>query len=252
MLILTMTLMAFSAQAQSCPDDNHPHAIDLGLPSGTRWACCNVGADKPEALGGYYAWGETEEKSQYDWDTYLYTDNDSIFIGEDIAGTEYDVAHVKWGGSWVMPSVEQIQELADYSTFVYSTMNDVKGARFTGSNGNTVFLPAAGMRRFGDIDYAGTGGNYWTSTLTIGYILYAYRLYYSVAGPYWYYDFFRQYGLSVRPVMSAAADLSAIRSDSQAHAVFNLYGMKVADSTNDLKNLPHGIYIVNGKKMVVD
>ena len=54
----------------SCPDANHPHAIDLGLPSGTKWACCNVGASAPEQYGGYYAWGETHEKSVYNWDTY--------------------------------------------------------------------------------------------------------------------------------------------------------------------------------------
>ena len=61
--IFTLMLVALAASAQSCPDDNHPHAIDLGLPSGTKWACCNVGADTPEGYGGYYAWGETEEKS---------------------------------------------------------------------------------------------------------------------------------------------------------------------------------------------
>lgn len=58
----------------SCPDSNHPHLIDLGLPSGTKWACCNVGAKKPEEFVGYYAWGDTEEKSWYDWSTYIYCD----------------------------------------------------------------------------------------------------------------------------------------------------------------------------------
>lgn len=66
---LTLLLVALTAKAQSCPDDNHPHMIDLGLPSGTKWACCNVGATKPEEYGGYYTWGETEEKSVYDWST---------------------------------------------------------------------------------------------------------------------------------------------------------------------------------------
>ena len=55
----------------SCPDDHHPHLIDLGLPSGTKWACCNVGATAPQGDGGYYAWGETDEKDVYDWTAYI-------------------------------------------------------------------------------------------------------------------------------------------------------------------------------------
>ena len=81
--------------------------IDLGLPSGTKWACCNVGANKPEAYGDYYAWGETQTKSTYSEQTYLYYKNGLYQdVGSDIAGTQYDVAHVKWGGSCVMPSLE--------------------------------------------------------------------------------------------------------------------------------------------------
>lgn len=102
---LTLLLVALTAKAQSCPDDNHPHMIDLGLPSGTKWACCNVGATKPEEYGGYYTWGETEEKSVYDWSTCKYwtdsngdgyaDDYEFTNLGSDIAGTGYDVAHVK-------------------------------------------------------------------------------------------------------------------------------------------------------------
>ena len=109
-----------------CPDDHHPHQIDLGLPSGTKWACCNVGADKPEAYGGYYAWGETEEKDVYNDVTYQYStgedgNGDGYYddyhvetsfdvygvwqsLGDDIAGSQYDVAQVKWGGDWQMPT----------------------------------------------------------------------------------------------------------------------------------------------------
>ena len=69
---LSMIFMVFTTFAQICPDDRHPHAIDLGLPSGTKWACCNVGADNPEGYGGYYAWGETEEKEAYNEVSYQY------------------------------------------------------------------------------------------------------------------------------------------------------------------------------------
>ena len=109
-----------------CPDDNHPHAIDLGLPSGTLWACCNVGANSPEEDGGYYAWGETWEKDDYSLSTY----HDPNIA--DICGTQYDVAYVKWGSEWKMPSAKQIEELLNY----------IKGLAI---HGKMIFLPQAGF-----------------------------------------------------------------------------------------------------------
>lgn len=100
----------------------HPHAIDLGLPSGTMWACCNMGAKSPTEYGGYYAWGETEEKSYYGWNTYAYCDGSQTTchnIGSDIAGTQYDVAHVKWGSTWRMPAIEQFEELNTACTWTW-------------------------------------------------------------------------------------------------------------------------------------
>ncbi len=121
-----------------------PVAIDLGLPSGTKWASCNVGATKPEEYGGYYAWGETEEKEVYSDDTYKYYQNGSYVNLGDISGTEYDVAHVKWGGDWVMPTMDDIKELLNYCTSEWTTINGVNGRKFTGPNSNSIFLPAAG------------------------------------------------------------------------------------------------------------
>jgi hypothetical protein len=142
----------------TCPDDHHPHFIDLGLPSGTKWACCNVGATTPEGYGGYYAWGETEEKDVYDWTAY------KDLVG-DIAGTQYDVAHVKWGGSWVMPSCDQQAELLENCSSEWTTFNGINGRVFTGSNGGSIFLPAAGCRYGTDLYDAGSEGLYWSSTL---------------------------------------------------------------------------------------
>ena len=130
----------------TCPDENHPHLIDLNLPLGTKWACCNVGADKPEAYGGYYAWGETEEKTYYSWSNYTHCDGaeyTSHDIGYNIAGTQYDVAYVKWGESWAMPTLEQVKELLNNSTSTRTTMNGVNGYKITGSNGGNIFLPEA-------------------------------------------------------------------------------------------------------------
>ena len=160
-----------------CPDDNHPHMIDLGLPSGTKWACCNVGASIPEGYGGYYAWGETEEKAWNNWDNYDHctlTHNPWKLIindlGEDIAGTQYDVAHVKWGESWVMPNNNQIKELIDNCKFEWTKLNGVKGCRFTGLNSCRIFMPAAGYHgqssEEGGINVVSEGGIgvYWSST----------------------------------------------------------------------------------------
>ena len=125
-------------------------AIDLGLPSGTKWASWNIGASAPEESGGYYAWGEIEEKESYSWYTYLCCENidaHSYNIGDDISGTEYDVAHMKWGGSWKMPSREQIKELVKYCTTYGDNLNGVDGIFATGPNGATIFLPFAGYKR---------------------------------------------------------------------------------------------------------
>ena len=142
----------------SCPDGNHPHAIDLGLPSGTKWCCCNVGASKPEEYGGYYAWGETSEKSVYNHVTYKYftgvdTDGDGWYdrnwsytnIGSDIAGTSYDAATVNMGEPWRMPSFEQQKELIDNSLYQWVQQDGVDGMLVTGPNGSQIFLPAAGL-----------------------------------------------------------------------------------------------------------
>lgn len=152
------------AQPVTCPDDHHPHIIDLGL--STKWACCNVDAHAPEEYGGYYAWGEIEEKAVNNWSTYTHTDGSSktCNLGSDIAGTQYDVAHVKWGGSWNMPTKDQVTELLDNCETEWTTMNGVKGRKFTGPNGNSIFLPAAGYHPESSVIQEGGGSGIWTST----------------------------------------------------------------------------------------
>lgn len=146
-----------------CPNDNHPHLIDLGLPSGTKWACCNVGATAPEEFGGYYSWGEAD---YYDG-TYSYYNEyvGYFYLGYDIAGTQYDVAHVKWDGSWRMPSAEQIKELLKNCSWNWTNQNGVSGMLVTGSNGGTIFLPASGYYYSIDgFEREGKEGRYWSST----------------------------------------------------------------------------------------
>ena len=128
------------------PKTPSPKAIDLGLPSGTKWANFNVGASKPEDYGGYFAWGETEEKLEYSRANYKYYVNGNYQnFGNNISGTSYDVAHVKWGGNWCMPTWEDFRELVEYTTSEWITYNGVTGRKFTSkTNGNSIFLPAAG------------------------------------------------------------------------------------------------------------
>lgn len=176
--------------------------VNLDLPSGTLWATCNVGASRPEDYGDYYAWGETETKSVYSWDTYKYGSSLSGIDnnGEDIAGTKYDVAHVKWGGDWRMPTIEQCVELLNNTTRERTTLNGVKGHLFMGKNGGTLFFPSAGYRRDSGLHDAGSRSFYWSSTLleekpyTIDYLNF-------ISGNVWENgSLIRDNGLSVRPV----------------------------------------------------
>lgn len=187
----------------TCPDDNHPHAIDLGLPSGTKWACCNVGASKPEDYGGYYAWGETSEKSVYSWDTYTYYNGNTgydVNIGSDIAGTSYDAATVNMGAPWRMPSVNQMDELINNCSQQWTQLNGVNGILVTGKNGGQVFLSAAGSHMFDYLSNAGSSGDYWSSSLYPGYDDNDAYVLFTSSG-YWGWDgSYRYYGRSVRAV----------------------------------------------------
>lgn len=120
-----------------------PVAVNLGL--SVKWASCNLGASKPEEYGDYYAWGETESKSSYTSDNYQ-------------ASLDFkDAAAVKLGGNWRIPTVGEINELSTECTWVFSTENNIQGYRITGTNGNSIFLPAAGSKGYGN------GFWYWSS-----------------------------------------------------------------------------------------
>ena len=154
-----------AVEAGWCPDGKHPHIIDMGAAG--KWSCCNVGASAPWEYGGYYAWGETKEKDSYHYSNYTHCDGSNSTmhnIGDDIANTEYDVAHVKWGGQWQMPNKNQIQLLLDNTTREFCTLNGIQGLKIQATNGGIIFLPASGCRW--DDTFQGYGiGNYWTSQL---------------------------------------------------------------------------------------
>lgn len=139
--------------------ENGHDYVDLGLPSGLKWATCNVEASTPEGYGEYFAWGETNTKSTYSLDTYTYTDNKPVL---DLAD---DAANANWGGAWRMPTDAEWQELRDNCTWTWTTLNGINGVEVKGSNGNAIFLPAAGFRSSNDVFYTGHYGCYWSSSL---------------------------------------------------------------------------------------
>ncbi len=190
--------------------------VDLGLPSGLKWAAYNVGATKPEEYGGYYAWGETEEKENYDWNTYkwwkgrydiyitvtkyCYDAKDGNVDKKDVLDPEDDVANVKWGGIWRMPTYSEQDELRKKCTWQWTTQNGVNGYKVTSKkNGNSIFLPAAGYRDGVDVYDAGTCGNFWSSSLFTPEAAYAYFLSFD-AERYSWNGYRRSCGYSVRPV----------------------------------------------------
>ncbi len=155
--------------------------VDLGLPSGLLWATCNVGADAPEEYGDYFAWGETQPKIDYNWNTYQYyngsyntmtkyctnasygyngfTDNLATLLPED------DAATANWGNGWRMPTKEEFEELYDNTTVTWTQQGGVNGRLFTATNGNSLFLPAAGALWDNELGGAGGDGYYWSSSL---------------------------------------------------------------------------------------
>ena len=156
--------------------------VDLRLPSGTLWAVCNVGADTPEGYGDYYAWGETQPKEVYDWNSYrygtftfesyvLYKYCTSKNYGLDgfvdsltVLEPDDDVVRACWGEDWRMPTIDEWEELFQNTTCVWTALNGVDGWLFTALNGNSLFLPAAGY--WWDSEYNGAGlGVYWSCSL---------------------------------------------------------------------------------------
>lgn len=160
--------------------------IDLGL--SVKWATCNIGANSPEEYGNYYAWGETEPKSEYSYDTYKWYDCNSTdtkitkynsnsqsgtIDNKAMLDTEDDVAHAKWGGKWRMPTKEEFEELRDSCTWTRTTLEGVTGYLVTsnieGFSDRSIFLPAAGQYSDTELEAEDTFGYYWSRSLESGF-----------------------------------------------------------------------------------
>ena len=206
-------------QAGATGIENGHEWVDLGLPSGLKWATCNVGATKPEEYGDYYAWGETTPKDYYDWNTYKYcadwneltkycTDSDDGKDGfadyKTILDLEDDAARVNWCGKWRMPTLAEWKELCENCAWKWT--DDYNGTGVAGrivtstTNGNSIFLPAAGYRYNDELDNADDYGRYWSSSLRTDYPDFAWDVDFHSGHVYRYNYSYRDCGLSVRAV----------------------------------------------------
>ena len=192
--------------------------VDLGLPSGLLWATRNIGASSPEDYGYYLAWGETQPKIVYNWDTYCYTngDNHQLTMYCDNYNFGYngftdnlttlqpgdDAAIANWGNGWRTPTKEEWEELMNNTSSTWTSCNGVYGRLFTSSNGNSLFLPAAGYRLVSEFSGVGEYGGYWSASLYAGNPYYAWVFRFGSGGQRVGYNN-RYYGHSVRAVRSA-------------------------------------------------
>ena len=182
--------------------------VNLGLPSGLKWATCNVGANKPEDYGLYFAWGETTgytadqvENGERSFSSSEYFSGPAASISADLTLAQ-DAAHVNLGGNWRMPTDDEFEELLDNCDAAWTDDYNGTGAKgriFTSKiNGNSVFFPAAGYCFNSSVHRVGSYGNYWSASRYSS--LYAWILYFRSGYLNLNYDEFRYYGYSVRPV----------------------------------------------------
>lgn len=180
--------------------------VDLGLPSGILWAKYNVGATSPEEYGGYYAWGETEEKSSYTYETYHHKSNGGYKLINNISGTQYDVASKEWGDGARIPTYSELAELQAKCTWKIDTYNNIKGVTGIGLNGNTIFIPFAGGMVETYLSAAGVLGCIWSDCLeSVEDPDDAYYLIFSLCDTHGLdidisADDEREYGMTIRPV----------------------------------------------------
>ncbi len=176
MLCILCSLVACSSDGDEPNGDSsgsvyRPKMVDLGLPSGTLWADCNLGAKTPYEAGNYYAYGETETKSDYSWSTYKWwTDKMTKYTGEDGKAqleAADDAARVRLGEGYRIPTVDDYIELKNKCSWSWiSEYHGANGFLIKGPNGNTIFLPAAGFKSDKNRYYYGANACYWLSDVT--------------------------------------------------------------------------------------
>ena len=210
--VITATVAGRTAACTVTVVPTH-EAVDLGL--SVKWATMNIGASAPEEYGDYFAWGETEPKTDYSWETYKWCNGSSYTITKYCTSASYgtvdnktildlsdDAANANWGGTWRMPTYAELTELKEKCTWTWTTQNGTKGYKVTSkTNGNSIFLPAAGYRGKTSLNDAGNAGYYWSSSLDESTINNdAWKVYFNSISRSWLTGIYRFNGLSVRAV----------------------------------------------------
>jgi hypothetical protein len=192
---------------------SRPEAVDLGL--SVKWATFNLGASSPEEYGDYYAWGETSTKNDYSWDTYKWCNGSYNTLTKYNILSNYgtvdnkitlelsdDAAHVTWGDNWRMPTDAEWTELRENCTWIWTTQNGKNGYKVASkTNGNSIFLPAAGYRYGTRLDISSSSGNYMSSSLNSGNPSLALGVYFNSDTVFRDKTGNRENGHSVRPVL---------------------------------------------------
>ena len=197
--------------------------VDLGLPSGTKWATCNIGAKSPEQYGDYFAWGETtgynRGKTDFSWETYKWCNGShnslTKYNTERVYGTVDnkteldlmdDAAYANWGPAWLIPSIKQFEELFNisYTNREWTTQEGVYGYKITSKkNGKSIFLPVAGCRYDSSLRSAGSYGYYWSRTSSNNSPSNARYLFFD-SSSFNTLSYYRYGGRSVRPVRASS------------------------------------------------
>ena len=226
--------------ASSYSESLSGNPVNLGLPSGTRWADHNVGAKNSYDCGGYYAWGETEARtdnfSRENYRYYSTASNRCLWLGDNIGGNaKYDAATATWGSLWRMPSQIQMEELVKNCTWTWKTNyqnSGMNGYEVKGPNGNTIFLPACGTYGDAELDQFGTVGRYWTGDIYSNvFDEVANTLEFSSTGDY-NAAYYRHNGCSIRPVYGPVPNycfIISISSSGEGSVVYN--GMAINGTT---------------------
>lgn len=206
-----------NGKSEENPTHEGHEYVDLGLPSGTLWATCNIGAEKAEDYGVSFAWGETKPKTNFYISTYKWCKGthesmtkyciDSSYGTVDkktVLDAEDDAAHVNWGGKWRIPTESEAKELLANCSWVWTTMNDINGYKITGASGKWIFIPAAGWWPGAEKEKEGVQGIYWLNSLSTSSTMPSYLAQYLTitSTSHFIADNGRNCGLSVRPVFN--------------------------------------------------
>ncbi len=242
----------------------HEYA-DLGLPSKTLWATCNVGAERQGDIGYYFAWGETEQKDIYTWETYKFFDRYEkdqygntyaacVGTDDDICGTEHDAARVHWGGTWRMPHYSEIKELRRQCWWLLTTEDGVLGYRIYGPNENSIFMPFTNGYRIGGGYEFPNDGLYWSGSVqrfdddAENNNQNAYNFYFDTGGMGVLYGQ-RFVGCVIRPVIKRSeTGIVNIEAKSDACVIYKNGIITILSETNNVKSIE--AWSINGSKIL--